>query len=558
MTASTSKIVTRLLAAAALIVVAATSVLYLQNNSGPEIPQVDLSLMEPRVSTQIRRHQNAVAAKPRNADAWANLAQAFHAHDLFSQAILAYHEAMELNPGDSRWPYLAALAQAKSDPAAALPLYRQAIALQPANAAVYINFGDILVRSGEHDDAVQAYRRALTIDADSTHALYGLAQVALITNDPASALELLERAETIAPYHGEIHSSLAQAHQRLGHDDEARRQVMLARAWPDSTRAHDPVVQAMESLAADSQSIARKGAVLAKRGEYRAAEAKFREVLEIRPALARDYANLGGALVGQGRAEAALEAYRRGLEIEPDDVDTLNNLGYTLLQLQRYAEAEKYLSRAVEIAPGFAAALGNLGLLAEQQQQMQRAISYFEQALVQNPGLLFARNALASQLASEGDTAAAITHWRTVLDINPRELTAIYMLAGTLAARGEHAEAIGLLRAGFKIAPDSSRLVAALAWELATVPEDDLRNGAEALQMAQRLHSAYPERPEILDIVAAALAETGDFEGAVQLMEKAVELGGGKAMVIHLKAYRLGRPWRQTLSTDVRVSLPDR
>ncbi len=450
MIASAGKSMSRWLAAAALGVLVAALALFLSNKSGPQIPQADLSVMEARVSTQIRMYQSAVTADPGSAQAWANLAQSLHAHELFDQAIAAYAQAMELRPGDPRWPYLAALAQAKSDPSAALTMLRRAIELQPANAAVYINLGDILVRLGQHGEAGQAYRQALEIDPASTHALFGLAQVALISNEPDTAVDLLRRAETIAPHHGEIHSSLAQAYQRLGNDDAARRQTMLARAWPDSTRAPDPVVKAMESLAVDSQSIVRKGVRLAKRGEYRSAEAAFREVLEIRPANARDYANLGGALAGQGRAEAALEAYRQGLEIDPEDVDTLNNLGYTLLQLRRYEEADKHLRRALEIDPGFAPALGNLGLLAEQRQQAQLAIGYYERALEQNPGLLLARYALASRLAIEGDTAGAAGHWRTVLDINPRELSAIYNLASTLAARGEHAEAIEYLREGLK------------------------------------------------------------------------------------------------------------
>jgi len=78
--------------------------------------------------------------------------------------------------------------------------------------------------------------------------------------------------------------------------------------------------------------------------------------------------------------------------------------------------------------------------------------------------------------------------------------------------------------------------------------------------MTQRLQSAYPDRPDILDIAAAALAETGDFENAVKFMEKAVELGGGEAMAKRLKAYRQGKPWRQAPAEGIKASvlLPDR
>ncbi len=85
-----------------------------------------------------------------------------------------------------------------------------------------------------------------------------------------------------------------------------------------------------------------------------------------------------------------------------------------------------------------------------------------------------------------------------------------------LAREGRHEEAIARLRQGLAGAPNSSRLVSLLAWELATGPDDGLRDGAEARQLAERLHQAYPNQPSS-DLLAAALAETGDFEEAVRV-----------------------------------------
>ncbi len=556
MTGSARKRITAWLGVAAAIAVTAAAVLYVRNQGGPELPQVDLSTMEARVATQIRMRNSAVTADPESAQAWADLARTLHAHDLFPQAIRAYRRAMEIQPGDARWPYLAALAQAKSDPEASLPLFERAVGLSPANAAVHINHGDVLMALGRHPEAEAAYQQALAIDEQSSHALYGLAQAALVANDPATAVSLLERAESISPYHGEVHGLLAQAYQRQGNGEAAQRQAMLAGTWSDATRAPDPVAQAMEELAVDSQSIALRGVSLARRGEYEAAEAAFREVLEIRPGNARDYANLGGALAGQGEIQEAIGAYLQGLEIDPSNVDLLNNLGYTYLRAGEFDAAERYLEQAHEADPGFAEVLGNLGLLAEQQQQAEEAIAYFEQALELDPGLLFARNALAAQLAGAGQSEAAIGHWRNVLEIDPNELTATYNLAATLAAQGDHAEAIDLLRRGLAIAPNGSRLVAALAWELATAPEEDLRNGEEAVQMASRVFTAFPRQPQMVDIMAAALAEAGRFGEAVELME-ALSEGQGQlspAMAMRLKAYRSEQPWRQSGPAGITVA----
>ena len=555
MKASSGKTGVALLIAIGIIGIAAVTTFYLVRQSGPELPSIDLSVMEPKVAGRISEYSMAVEADPESAKAWARLAQVFHAHDLFDQAIEGYGKAIELSPDDWRWPYLAALATATSDPQASLPLFRQAVGMKPTGAAIHINFGDILIRVGEHAAAKQSFERALEANPESSHALYGLAQLALIAGNPEQAVGFLERAKAISPRHGEIYGLLAQAYQRLGNDDAARRESQLAKVWPDATRAADPVVQAMESLAVSAQAAALRGVNFAKRGEFVEAEKAFRAALETNAGSARYYANLGGALAGQGRADEALAAYLEGLKIDSSDVDLLNNIGFTYLQLQRFDEAEQHLRKALEIDPGFAPALGNLGLIAEQRQESEQAIDYFEQALELNPGLLFARNALATQLVRSGDAAAAIEQWRKVLEINPNELAAIYNVAMTQSGRGEHAEAIEYLRKGLSIAPDSSRFVAALAWELATAPNDELRNGAEAMQLAQRVYSAYSNRPQIIDVMAAALAETGDFDNAVKLMEPLVALGRADAQpfAMRLKAYRQEKPWRQPQAVAVKA-----
>jgi tetratricopeptide (TPR) repeat protein len=520
-----------------------------------EVPRADFTMMETQVAEKILNYEAAVKSDPTDFKAWANLAQAFQAHDLFAQAIASYARAMELRPEDWRWPYLSALAQAETDPQASLSLFETALELKPTGNAAYINYGDTLMRLGENNKAEEAYGEALRITPESSHALYGLAQSAMVSDDPEKAIDLLKQAKAIAPRHGEIYSLLAQAYQRAGDKEAARDASLLAKAWPTATRAPDPVVQTMESLAVDSQSISRTGVSLAQRGEYVQAEAKFRQVLEIRPGNARDYANLGGALAGQGKTEEALAAYRQGLEADPADVDTLNNLGFTLMQLTQFDEAKQHLKKAFEIDPTFAPALGNLGLIAQQQQQSGQAIEYFEKALEIDPGLLFARNAMAAQLVRSGNVAGAIEQWQEVLQINPDELAAIYNIAMAESGRGEHAEAIEHLRRGLSIAPDSSRLVAALAWELATAPDDELRDGTEALQLAQRVYKAYPNQPQIIDLMAAALAETGDFENAIKLMEPLAALGGaeGGAFKMRLKAYRKETPWRQIRTPTISV-----
>ena len=99
----------------------------------------------------------------------------------------------------------------------------------------------------------------------------------------------------------------------------------------------------------------------------------------------------------------------------------------------------------------------------------------------------------------------------------------------------------------------------ALAWELATCPINELRDGKEALRLAEKEVAADPEHPYSIDILAAAYAETGDFVRAVKTEEEALRKliyiagpqgnfqGHKKEFQERLALYQAGKPYRQNV-----------
>jgi protein O-mannosyl-transferase len=72
-------------------------------------------------------------------------------------------------------------------------------------------------------------------------------------------------------------------------------------------------------------------------------------------------------------------------------------------------------------------------------------------------------------------------------------------------------------------APDSPRMLDELAWLLATYPDSRSRDGTEAVRLAERA-CVLTERPvpALLDTLAAAYAEAGDFPRAISTAEEAL------------------------------------
>jgi len=114
--------------------------------------------------------------------------------------------------------------------------------------------------------------------------------------------------------------------------------------------------------------------------------------------------------------------------------------------------------------------------------------------------------------------------WRRVVEQAPADRSARDRLATLLIGTGRHEEAIVVLRHGLEINPADVEMSRRLAWELATAPDKDLRNGKEAQRLAEYALSQRAGDPVFSDTLAAAMAENGDFAQAIEFADIALEL----------------------------------
>jgi Flp pilus assembly protein TadD len=117
---------------------------------------------------------------------------------------------------------LALLNTGKSDRATAI--------LQPVladGAQMYLLqfvMGAALARQQKYPQAIEHLRHAIELQPDSTWAHYEMGSSLLKTGDYKTAVIHLEIASTRMPEYAEAHSLLAQAYERLGRTEDARRE----------------------------------------------------------------------------------------------------------------------------------------------------------------------------------------------------------------------------------------------------------------------------------------------------------------------------------------------
>jgi len=146
-----------------------------------------------------------------------------------------------------------------------------------------------------------------------------------------------------------------------------------------------------------------------------------------------------------------------------------------------------------------------------------------------------------------------VSHYRKALQLDPTLQGVAARLGALLTRLHRYAEARQTLQEGLTHTPADPELMNNLAWLLATCPVDEIRNGAEALRLAeQACRIAGHSNPTLLDTLAAAQAEVGDFPAAVQTLNRAIRLAEPAAppglldgLRSRLATYQTRKPYRQ-------------
>ena len=201
------------------------------------------------------------------------------------------------------------------------------------------------------------------------------------------------------------------------------------------------------------------------------------------------------------------------------------SLGYALAQQGKLDKAIVHYSRALQINPNYTKAHNGLGYALAQQGKLDKAIVHYSRALQINPNYTEAHNNLGSVLAQQGNVKGAFYHYYEALRINPNYDGAYFNLGKIFANQGKIGEAIMNYREAIRINPDMTQALYNLSWIYATCENENFRNSAEAVGLAEKLcNLTRHSQPLALDALAAAYAEAGRFDEAVVTAQKAPAL----------------------------------
>ncbi|WP_158265631.1 tetratricopeptide repeat protein [Blastopirellula marina] len=245
------------------------------------------------------------------------------------------------------------------------------------------------------------------------------------------------------------------------------------------------------------------------------------------PTTAREYYLRGMKREKAAQFQEAIADYKKAGELAPDDFDVHFTLSSLYANVKDYPAAIDALAKSLKARPKDYSALFNAGLYHEYLHNFDQAIAFYTQASSEDANFAHTGDSIEEARAHafhyrgriyqwhKKDNAKAVADFTEALRLDPDIRMVRYRRAVAYHDLREYKKAHADFAAARQLDPDYSNLLNAWAWQLATCPDSQYRDGPLALQLAKKTND--------LNMLAAAYAELGEFGNAVAFQKQALQ-----------------------------------
>lgn len=268
-----------------------------------------------------------------------------------------------------------------------------------------------------------------------------------------------------------------------------------------------------------------RGAILQMLGREDEALGNFNRAIELNPGLSWSYLNRGWIFLGRNEFRRAWEDFTQAIKADPFDSKGYVNRSAIYMETEQYDAALQDLERALALNPRDPVAYNNRAMTHYNRKQFDLAYQDSDKALAYG----------IDAHIKKGTVPPDIYTFRASYNL----------------ARGNYREGLKDMDRvlGLTVFAEAHN---ARAWILATSPDAEVRNGKEAIEAALAA-VRLKDIGEFRDTLAAAFAETGQFERAIAEQQHAIKLlrKNGKADKIPayekvVQSYHRKQPRRMT------------
>jgi putative PEP-CTERM system TPR-repeat lipoprotein len=370
-------------------------------NQAVQLARADFFIAIQKYPDAARDLQAVLASDPKNAAARVKLADIATKQGKEQEARKLLGEAIAQSPQDAA-PRLALIRRlvAGKDLKGALKAADDVVGMQPSNPEAVTLRGQIQSLLDQKQQAVESFRRLVSLTPSDAQAQLLLANALFDTGDRAGTLSALDAAADISPQSPAVARAQTDLQFAFGNADTA---VSKAQAFQASYPGSEADILLADTLtkakrydqASDvlTKSLAGKPdqavlsrlvqlKILAK--DKKAASSLMSQWLARNPGDVAVRHNFAMVLMSDNDAAGARAQYEAILKQNANDVLAMNNLG-GLLQSSDPSRASNLLTKAVQLAPNSPDVNDSLGWLKVQQKDAPGGLAYLKRAHDLNP-----------------------------------------------------------------------------------------------------------------------------------------------------------------------------
>ena len=436
--------------------------------------------------------------------------------------------------------------QCKAELDKALSDYAEVLRRDRNAGQVYFNRGLIYLQRKEWARAAQDFSESIRCEPELSYAYLDRGTALAQLNDLDGALASLDAAISANPQLADAYLARAAVYRRRNNEDRARAdEVRVAQLTPRKE------VLAPDASGIDLVERARIAEMAHHHDETidlctKALDARLTQFYLSGALMMR-----GNAYAGKGDLEHALRDYDEAIRVDPKNALAWNNRGNVYARKNRRDKSTRDYNEAIRLNPNLEQAYCNRAIDYLAAGNMNKALADLTEAIRINPKFAEAYSRRSVVLVQLKRSNEALADAQTAVTLRPESSDA-YLFRGRLRlARHEFAEARADFERTFQLVREPDRdVLNEVAWFYATCPDASGRDGKRAIELATKAcELSQWKDAHILDTLAAAYAEAGDFNQAAKWQSQASNPPDPLAeirseMGQRLELYRRRRPYR--------------